>query len=225
MYKLLNNKFILTLMVIIGFLQLFAVSYLGYVLNQQYILHQFQIIIANEETVPREAGVYTVDGTDFEVGIDCGCELENGIVFYDDSFDIYINENKVSETYAEFDIETLDDLYNNYLVYRYSYYMTPYVIIFFLINSLLSYVLILALLYLSIKVHEHSQFRKGIYQYGKFYSFKDKMKINFVAAFGGILFYSYLSFAFNNVVLLILMSILVAILIQQWEIKTFKKRR
>lgn len=225
MLSFLNNKFVLVLMVLVGVLQLFSVSYLSYVFNQQYILMQYQVIYDNKEEIGNEPGVYDITGTDFEVGIDYDSELENGIVLNDSEFKVFLNGVSNTYSYEEFDIENGEDIYNNVLVYKYSAYMTPYVVGFFIIGALTSYLVIFLLLYMIIKIYEHQQYKHGYATSTFFINRKLKINICIVSAFAAILFYSFASLLIPSTAFVVCLGAAAGLVVQVLQLQNLNKRR
>lgn len=225
MLSILNNKFVLSLMVLVGVLQLFSVSYLSYVFNQQYILMQYQIIYENRDEIGNEPGVYDISGTDFEVGIDYNSEIENGIVLNEAEFKVFLNGVSNTYSYEEYDIKTGEDLYNNVLVYKYSAYMTFYVIGFFLIGAIASYLVVILLLYMVIKIHEHQQYKYGYATSTFFINRKVKISMCITSAFTGIICYSFASLLIPSTALVVCLGGMVALGIQMMQLQNLNKRR
>lgn len=221
--QLINRKIVIVLALIVGILQLFSVNYLTFVFNQQYILLQYQTIYENKDEIGTIPGVYDISGTDFVVAVDWDESIENGIVLNDDIFKIYLNGNGQSFAYEDFEIKSGEDIYNNFLVYRYSIYVTPQVLIFFLIDALMLYVMVILLLYLVCKIYEHHLYKNGHASSSIIYKRSSKIKMCIIASFAGIVFYSIGSLIIPSKELLIIGAGILASVVQIAQLKNLKK--
>jgi hypothetical protein len=222
--RFLYTKSVQIFMLVMGITLIFLVNYLDISLNQQNVLKQFQIIFENKKMIGTEPGVYEIPGTDFVVGVDYAAKLKNGIEFTKKGFTIFVNGygNKVS--FAEIKADSLDDVYHNYLVYRYSSYLTPTLIFFVFVSSILKYTVVFGVLYLIIRVYEYMLFREGITQGYSYFLRSIKFKFCIVALFVSALFYSYSSFVIKDEFLIESLAILIGISLIFVQIKTHKRR-
>lgn len=181
------------------------------------------MIYENRDEIGTEPGVYDISGTDFTVAVDWEEPLENGIVLNDDEFTIYLNSTSQSYSYEEFDIEDGQDIYNNVLVYRYSTYVTPQAIVFFLIDALLLYVVVVLLMYLICKIYEHSLYKNGYASSSFHMKRSSKIKICIISSFVGILFYSLGSLIIPSRELLIIGAGVLATTVNISQMKNYKR--
>lgn len=222
--RFIYSKSVLAFFLVMGIVLLSLVNFLEASLNQQYVLKQFQIIFENKEFVGTEPGVYEIPGTEFVVGVEHPEELENGINFTEEDFTIYINGYGEKVTYDEIDAKSIDDVYTNYLVYRYSSYMTPILIFFIFIDSLLVYIVLFGVLYLTIRICEYMLFRDGITQGYSYFQRSVKFKYCIVATFVSVFFYSYGSLVIENYFFVKGLPILIGIALIIVQLKTHKRR-
>ncbi|WML49137.1 hypothetical protein RCG23_03300 [Neobacillus sp. PS3-34] len=192
-------------------------------LNQQHVLKQFQIIFENKKMIGTEPGVYKIPGTDFLAGVDYAPKLKNGINFTKKDFTIFVNGYGTKKTYSEIKAENLENVYTNYLVYRYSSYLTPSLIFYIFISSILKYTVVFGVLYLIITMYEYMLFRSGITPGYSYFQRSTKFKFCIAAMFVSALFYSYGSFIIKDNTLINMLAILIGSSLIVIQIKIHKR--
>jgi hypothetical protein len=221
--RIIYRKSVQIFLLIMGITLIFLANYLEVSLNQQHVLKQFQIIFENKKMIGTEPGVYKIPGTDFLAGVDYAPKMKNGINFSKNDFTIFVNGYKTKKTYAEIKAENRDDVYTNYLVYRYSSYLTPTLIFYVLISSILKYTVVFGVLYLIITMYEYLLFRSGITPGYSYFKRSVKFKFCIVATFVSALFYSYGSFIIKDSTLIDMLAILIGSALIIIQIKIHKR--
>ena len=218
------TKSVQAFMLVMGITLIFVVNYLDISFNQQNVLKQFQVIFEHKEMIGTEPGVYKIPGTDFVVGVDYAGKLKNGINFTKKGFTTFINDYGKKVSFAEIKAESIDDVYHNYLVYRYSSYLTPTLIFFVFVSSILKYTVVFGVLYLIIRIYEYMLFREGITQGYSYLQRSIKFNFCIAALFVSAIFYSYGSFLIKDGFLIECFAVLIGISLIFVQIKSHKRR-
>ncbi|MGL5021545.1 MAG: hypothetical protein ACRC5R_05950 [Mycoplasmatales bacterium] len=212
-YNLFKKKF-LWLIVLVSIVLLVTVSYLEFALNQQYILKQFQIVFTQiqEETLqdfPDE--IIEIQGTDFVAAGDTDKLIENGIKIRDNNFSVFLDKKADIHSHDEFGIHSVSDIYSEYLLYRFSVYVTPKVIGLFLVISTFMYLFIASILYVLVRLYEYMQIRTGHIDREVNLSFSIISRIIIMSIFVGSGLYSYFGILFNKEIGMIIGIVLMLI--------------
>ena len=109
----------------------FGLNFTMFSQNQIFILDNFRSVVTDviSEEYVVEDGIYSFDSTDFNYTENINMELKNGLVFGDDEVKLYINN--VSTTYSR-DDKSLSDTYEDIIVYHFSIYLSPVILLLIL---------------------------------------------------------------------------------------------
>ncbi len=194
-------------LIVLSIFIMFGARYIAFVTNQVYILQNYAYVFEsyNGEYVEYNGYIITSNGE----------ELENGLVLFEDYLIHYSNNEPTEVKYSDYNILTLNDIYDNYLVYNYSQYLNPIVILGFVLYGIVTYSSFVAIGYIAIMGIEYIARRKN----QRFEYKVKKYRIALMPAFIAGIVYSYMTSYFGMTYSYFPIIIIIVMLVALFERK------